>query len=824
MRAITKRRLRRGLTAAGVSAAALFLGVVVWVTYLTLTLPRIHDIGDYQPPQSTRIYSDDGHLVAELARERRRVVPIEQIPEHVVRAFLAAEDAGFYEHEGLDYLGILRAALKNLRPGAHLQGASTITQQTVKTLITGGERSYTRKLREALLTRQLEQMLTKDEILHLYLNQIYFGAGAHGVEEAAREYFGKSVREVTLAEAAYLASAPKNPSRYTLREDPEASKTRQRYVLEQMLEHGWAEADAVKAAIEAPVLRPAPQPPYLHRAGHYAEHVRRALIDAYGEEQVYTAGLTVYTGMHAEMQVAAQDALRVGLEDIGRKHGWPGAALRIEVDRFDAYREALHEAFDAAMAHEKLFTAGRTSRTTWIWDLSLVGERSLADAHSVRRGMRVVELEDLVRVVGLVSHVDNVRNDTFIDLGGAYARVPLSSLQWARRFSPRGETPPPRNASEVFNRGDLVQIELQGSPKGTYEGKPLIEALLVPRPKVEGALVALDPHTRLVRALVGGYDPAPGGLIRAVQAKRQPGSAFKPILYAAGIAHRTITPVSMCPDSPVVIRDPWTGKNWKPENYDGEYDGNITYRQALTRSKNTCSVKLIDRVGVEPVLEQAAKMGIRSELPKNLTLALGTGEVAPIELANAYATIAAGGLVAEPIFIRKVVDPTGVVLEQSSAELEPALDPAAAYVVAQMMRSVIEEGTAARAQVLDRILAGKTGTSQESRDVWFSGFSPELVGTVWVGFDDNKPLGSVYGASGALPIWIRFMGRALVGVPSREFTPPEDVVTIRVDRATGAPTASQDDALSQPEVFIAGTEPNAQTAPLANPFLIDDEG
>jgi penicillin-binding protein 1A len=825
------RRVRARLTwkrvfaGAVLSFGALALFVIGLFIYAMVDLPSIDSLDDYNPMRATKLYSDDGFLVADFSTERRTVAPVEVIPEHVKHAFLAAEDARFYEHEGLDYWGILRAALKNLRPGAHLQGASTLTQQTVKTMIVGSERNYMRKLKEALLTRDLEQMLSKDEILHLYLNQIYFGSGAYGIEEAAQVYFGKSVRDVTLGEAAYLACIPKSPNRYTIIADPAAAKDRQKYVLSQMLANGWAEEKAVAEAIAAPVPRPAGTSPYLRKTPHYVEQVRRYLVETYGEERVYQGGLTVYLGMSAAAQVAGQDALRQGLEDLARVQGWPGARLRIEVNHYENMLKAIRSELDELVAKRVVYEGlpAPKVRERWVWDLSLASDKSIIDDAAMRRAVELVRRQEYQRVTGVVTIVDSVARELWIDLGTAWGKVSMKDIPWARRFSPHAATPPPRDPSEVAARGDLVEVEIAGDkPTGSRDGRPVLPVTLIPRPKAQAALVAIDPNTRYVRALVGGYE-ANAGLLRATQSKRQPGSAFKPIVYATGLAQKAITPASICPDSPVVHRDPWTGKAWKPDNYeDGKYDGNITFRIALTKSKNTCSVKLIEKLGPAAVIETARALGIESDLPENLTLALGTGDVAPIELANAYATIAAGGMRGKPIFIRKIVDYTGTVLEEHQVELTPAMDPTVAFVVTQMMRSVIQEGTATKAQVLERPLAGKTGTSNESRNVWFSGFAPQLVGTVWVGFDDNSPLGGrATGGGTALPIWIRFMGRALTGVPAAEFAPPEEgVVSVKVDRLTGLPSKAED-ALD--EWFLDGTEPKESTRPLDSPFLVDDD-
>jgi len=787
--------------------------------YLKSELPSLHTVADYQPPRVSRVYSDDGELVGELFTERRTVVPIEAIPPQVVHAFLAAEDSNFYNHTGIDYLGILRAALKNLRPGAHLQGASTITQQTVKTLVLGPERSYTRKLREAILSREMEQLLTKDEILYLYLNQIYFGSGAYGVEEAARTYFGKSIREVDLAEAALLACIPKNPSHYTPASDPVAAKGRQRYVLEQMLANAWATADEVKAAIAKPVAPVPPGPKFLGVGAQYVEHIKRELIDTYGEDAITKGGVTIYLGMSARMQAAAQQAVRSGLEAFTRAQGYPGAQVRIEVDKLARLKKALHDGYDSRVK-AIVANASRIVRPgDLVWDLSAVSNTALANENAAVEAVRIVPLAYGQRLTGLVDQVDAISNEVWIDLGSMRGRMAFASLAWARK---PGGGPPPRKASDVLRKGDLVLVDLTDVPVAGFGGvrRGTLKVELVPEPKAESALVAIDPQSRLVRALVGGYRGEAGTFDRALQAKRQPGSAFKPFLYAAGLTNNAMTPASICPDSPVVIRDPWTGQAWKPENYeDGRYDGNITYRTALMRSKNTCSVKLIEKVGPAKVIELAKAAGISAPLPENLTLALGSGEVTPLELANAYSTIASGGFYAPPIFVRKVVANDGTVLEEATSEPVEAIGPAVSYVLTQMMRSVVEEGTATKALVLDRPLAGKTGTSNESRNVWFSGFSAELVATVWVGYDNNDPLGRATGGSTALPIWINFMGAALAGVPVREFLPPPDVVFARVDADTGEPS---DGVGSIEEAFLAGSEPVKEKRALNSIFLEDD--
>lgn len=800
----------------------LSLAVLVGVyAYLQSELPRIRTLEDYRPPQATKIYSDDGYLVANLAHERRTVVDVASLPRHVVHAFLAAEDANFYRHKGLDYPGILRAVLKNLRPGAHLQGASTITQQTVKALVLGPERSYTRKIREAILARELEQLLTKDEILHIYLNQIYFGSGAWGVEEAAQTYFGKPVQKLTLGEAALMASIPKNPSRYTLRADPAAAKQRQRYVLDQMRLHAWATPEEVAEALKVFPATATIDPPYLNKAPHYTEHVRRLLIDKYGEYAVYTEGFKVYTGMHAPSQSAAHTAVRHGLEDLTRRQGYPGPILTVPADHLTNVRSRLHAAYDEAVQKRLALLGSANKRAPWMWDLGELSKTLIENTDEGSFPVRLMPLEDFGRSTGLVVKINKAEDEAWIDLGCCLAKISIKTLQWARRYSPRGYTPPPHHIADVLRPGDIVSVEIIRAGNGPHsQEKPTVRVELVPQPTAEGALAAIDPQTRLVRALVGGYSLEPGNFDRATQAFRQPGSAFKPILYAAALQLNAITPAAQCNDGPIAITDPWTGKVWRPENFEeGAYDGPITYRYALTRSKNTCSVRLIEKISPQAVVEVAHAMGISAPLPNNLTLALGTGDLTPLELANAFATIAALGIHSEPIFIRKIEDRSGHLLEEAQSHPKEVIKPAVAYVLTNMMQSVVSAGTGVRAQVLERPLAGKTGTSNESRNTWFAGFSPELVATAWVGFDNYEPLGHETGASAALPIWIRFMGAALAHQPPHDFPIPEGVVTVKINAKTGEPTSNPE---GMNEVFVQGTEPSLATSPLPSIFLEDN--
>ena len=776
-------------------------------------LPPIYSLADYEPMQASHVFAQTGELIGTFALERRTAVSFEVLPPHLVHAFLAAEDADFYAHEGIDWVGVGRALLKNMRPGAHLQGASTITQQTVKTLVLGPERSLWRKVKEALLARRLEQMLPKEAILTLYLNQIYFGNGAWGIEQASQTYFGKHVGEITLSEAALLAGIPKNPSRYTLRGDRSAAKRRQAYVLRQMVAHGWATAEDAEAAIQTP-LPPMPETPsYVVSSIAYVEHVRRMLSEQYGDERLNTGGLRIYTHLQVPKQLAASEAMTQSLEDVARRHGYAGAPGRIEADVYGTALSALKKAFATLGAQQA------DAPAPLMWDLAALGSAPRTFGSTLSRQLRVLPLLPYARTRALVVAVPPGSGPAVVDLGEKQALLPLKNMAWARPYGPQTRTPRPKRPSDVLRVGDLITVEVQPTSAGSS-----LEVALVPEPKLEGALVAMAPPHGAVQALLGGRDPTAGmGFNRATQAKRQPGSAFKPILYAAGLAEHTITPASLCADSPVVITDPWTHEAWKPENYeDGRYDGTILYRTALMRSKNTCSVRLLQKVGIEATVATAQAMGIDAPLPNNLTLSLGTGEVTPLMMAQAMHTIANGGVWAAPKFIERVLDAHGQPLPLPALPPDrQALAPDVAFVLTSMMRSVVESGTARKAQVLGRPLAAKTGTSQLSRDAWLVGFGPTLAATVWMGLDDDTSMGRETGASAALPAWVRFMGLALAAEPVVDFVMPPEVHPARIDPTTGTASDAPDAVV---EVFVAGTEPLENSRPLPSIFIEDDDG
>jgi penicillin-binding protein 1A len=849
-----RRRVPRRRAAVPVLAAAAILllagGGYAWAA--THDLPAFDTLKDYHPLIATRVYAVDGSEAFEFYRERRTVVPFDQIPDVVKKAVLAAEDARFYEHQGVNYLAIARCALKNVVRGHTYCGGSTITQQVVKTFLLSSERRLTRKVKEVVLARRLEKNLSKDEILYLYLNQIYFGHRRYGVEEAARFYFGKPVQKLTVGEAAMIAGLVQSPERLSPVKHPQAAKERQRYVLRRMAEERFVSARVAETEMARPLLvaSHAEEPP----GAWYADAVRKYLDQKYGAERVETDGLVVDVAMDVSMQRAAEEAIEAQLRAIDKRQGWRGAVTHLDPRQVAAALPTWRERLKAVQAGPG---------EVLVWDLGRVtrDEVEPSDAQGdVRRRVGVKPLVASGTYAGLVTAA-NDRSAT-VDLGGATGTLALQDVLWARKYNPASGTAVPRTVKGVVKEGDIVLVRpapARGNPADLARaGKP-IPLLLEQVPKVQGALVAIDPATRGVRALVGGYDFATSQFNRAYQARRQPGSAFKPFVWGAAIESRRFTPATIVYDTPEVFRDPWTGKEWKPQNFErDEYDGPLLLTQALAHSKNTVSVKLTDALGVDAVAAVARRCGVASELPRTISLALGVGEVTPLELVNAYATIAARGFAAEPLLVLRVRDRKGAVLEEHAparppdayapvatlappapdggsppwpaggaaapAEAVPAaaaaapahpasgLEPEVAFVLTAMMRDVVEYGTGAAARQLGRPLAGKTGTAQEHRDAWFVGFAPSLVAGVWVGFDSHDPLGPhETGAGAALPAWMSFMREALSGQAAASFQAPRNVEYARIDARTGLlaePGATDAPVLA----FVAGTAPRHTSA------------
>lgn len=847
-RAVTK-PTRRTLLRAALAAAVLGVAVPAFVFWLwTRELPAFDTLRDYRPLVSTRVLGADGRELFAFARERRTVVPLPEIPELLKKAVLASEDAKFYQHEGVNYLAILRCAAKGLLRGGVSCGGSTITQQVVKTFLLADEWRPKRKVKELVLAPRLEQNLGKDEILWLYLNQIYLGHRRYGVEEASRFYFGKPVKALDLGEAACLAGVVQSPERLSPVKHPAAAKARQTYVLRRMAEEGFITRAQAEAEVARPIVTSPPEsvPP----GASYADAVKKLLDARYGAEEVETGGLIVEVAMDPAMQRYAEAALEADLRAVDRRQGYRGPLAHLTAEQLAVALPAWRT---------RLTEASRPKGPALIWDLAGVdpdeldpGETSIAD---VRRIIRLRPLAAGEVYAALVAKVE--AKAATLDLGSATGVLPLADVGWARKWNPTSGTAAPRSLTVVVAPGDVVLVRVMPGPVApealARAGRPLALSL-EQKPLVQGALVAIDPATRQVRALVGGTSFQASTFNRATQARRQPGSAFKPFVWGAAIESRRFTPATLVYDTPDLYRDPWTGKEWKPRNFErDEFDGPLLLKAALAHSKNTVAVKLTDALGVDTVIAFARRMGIESDLPRNLTLALGTGEVTPLELTNGYATLAAQGRLAAPALVLRVKDRNGNLLDDwvmeagatTATSTEVAADGApplpdfplpatgtradVAFVLTSMLRDVVEYGTGMAARHVARPVAAKTGTAQEHRDAWFVGFTPELVAGVWVGFDDHSPLGPrETGAVAALPAWLAFMQATLGTRPATEFQSAEGVEFARIDAATGllAGEPRPGDAESPFVPFLAGTAPTETADGQRNEgprnFFLDD--
>jgi penicillin-binding protein 1A len=739
------------------------LGLVITLRALRADpdLPRIRSLRDYHPRVVTRVLAADGSLVGEIFEERRTVVPFEKIPKGMVDAIIAAEDADFFHHKGLDYLGMLRALVANLRAGHVQQGGSTITQQLAKTFFLTRSPTLRYKVQQVVLAREIESALSKQEILYLYLNQIYFGHGRYGLVEAARFYFAKPVDKLTIGECAVLAALPKGPEQISPLRHPDRAKARQRYVLKRMVELGTLDQQTAEAVAAAPIRLVRSAAPPANLAPEWLDYVRRQLVERFGEDKVPFLGIQVRTTMDVGLQRAARRAVERGLQTLDERQGYRGPVERLPTP--------------AAIA-KKLSLLGKSQR-----EPLTAGEAYLA----------------------VVTKVDDSRRLLHISLGtsdGGELRGIVLLAPEEGRYNPAKRVP-----SEWLQTGDVVPVRLapersgraprngEGGADGSAPPLPVYALELGP----QAALVAIDPTTRDVKAMVGGYGFGPGSFNRALRAQRQPGSSFKPFLYAAAFDSGRFTPASVLNDAPEVY------SLWKPQNAEREeFLGPVRLRVALARSINTVAIKLLSEVGIDPVRQLAARCGIQSELANDLSLALGSSAVRPVELVNAFATFAAGGRRAEPRFLVAIGDEP-----QPKAESTSALRPEVAYLVTSLLRSVVEEGTARAALRLQRPVVGKTGTSNGGRDAWFVGYSPQLVAGVWVGFDDMRKLGrGEAGARAALPIWIDLFAEGLRSQPVHPFGQPAGIVVQQIDPGSGllAPPGATG---AREEVFISGTQP-----------------
>jgi penicillin-binding protein 1A len=729
-------------------------------------VPEIEEIKEYMPSHGTKVYADDDTLIGEFNIEKGEYVPISRIPENLIRAVVSVEDSRFWMHKGIDYIAIVRAITKDIRAGRIKEGASTITQQLAKVVFLSPERTIVRKLKEATLAHKLESSLTKEEILELYLNKIYFGHGAYGIEMAAKAYFGKSVTDVTLAEAALLGGLIKAPSRYSPYSNLDKAKERQFIVLKRMEDEGYITDSQVDETYQKPLYLSSVRHRKF-RPNYFLEYVRKYLEDEYGADLIYKGGLKVHTTLNTNIQMAAVNSLKKGLRKIDKRQGFRGPLGHKEVEP--------EEELKSKVSFEKV----------------------------------VMKKDDLMTATVIKVSV----SEATVKTRGIIGKLFLSDAKWARKvINSKGSLIKKFRKPKLTNilkSGDIIKVRV----KDIRGKKPVFK--LAQEPLVQGAVVAIDPTTGYVRAIVGGYDFRKSEFNRAVHAKRQAGSSFKPIIFAAAM-DSGFTPASIVIDEPIIYESEQFG-DWEPENYDEKYHGATRVRKALIHSMNIITVKLIENIGVEKIIRFARQVGIKGPFPHNLTLGLGSLSVSPLEITSAFGVFAQDGLKRDPIAIKYIIDSEGNVLENNQPVSNRAISRQTSFITTSMLEDVVKKGTGWRARALRRPVAGKTGTTNEYRDAWFIGYTPELVAGVWVGFDNMRTLGKEEtGSKAAAPIWVSFMKKALSEISpfsskvsgsseKRPFEIPEGIVTAIIDPVTGLLATNETERMV--EFFKEGTVP-----------------
>jgi penicillin-binding protein 1A len=772
--------------------------VTLAALFVLPTLPSTDELAEKRLKVPLRVYTADGQLLAEFGEEKRVPVKIDDVPEQLIQAILSAEDHSFLYHRGVDFQGILRAAIANLRSGGHAQGGSTITMQVARNYFLSPEKTYTRKIKEVLLAFRLERELTKKEILELYVNKIFLGHRAYGFAAAAQIYYGKNLADLTLAENAMLAGLPKAPSRDNPLTNPENATERRNYVLRQMRKLDFVDDAAVEQAVKAPLTASRHAVRYDVEASYVAEMVRQELFKLY-DEKTYGGGFHVYTTVDSRHQAAANRALRRGLLEYDRRHGYRGPAA--------------HLSFRGAPDRDRL-------------------DDVLKDYH-VLGGL----------IAGVVVAVED-KSITVYTQDEPNISVGWPGLAWARRYIDEnsvGNTP--KTAADVAKVGDIVYLEYRPAQSGE---QPMAEGWwLAQVPDVGGAVVSMHPHDGAILALAGGFDFYHSSFNRVIQAERQPGSSMKPFIWAAAL-EKGYTPATTVSGAPIVIEDATLEEEWRPEDYSKKFFGPTRLRKALALSLNLVSIRLLRAIGATYAVDYIEdRFGFDgAKLPRNLSLALGTASATPMQMTGAFAVFANGGFRVEPYFITRIEDADHNVLYRANPTLAcdscvasvPEADkstkpgevtappraaarklrPEISFLMTSMMRDVIREGTGRAAMALGRKdLAGKTGTTNEYRDAWFAGYNSDVVATAWIGFDQPAPLGRAEtGGRAALPIWIDYMREALQGVAEKPLVAPEEIIKASVNSESGKPTDTTDpDAIE--EYFVKGTEIGADIPTVA---------
>ncbi len=736
-----------------VKLVLLFVAVALLVAALAAvlvypTLPSLEALTDYQPKLPLRIYTADGALLGEFGEERRSVVKFEGVPKKLVLAILAAEDDRFFSHGGVDYMGVARAAWANVSRGGAREGASTITMQVARNFFLSPEKTITRKFNEVLMSFKIEHNLSKNQIIELYINQIYLGQRAYGFSAAAQTYFGKTLDKLTVSEMAMMAGLPKAPSRNNPVANPTQAGKRQHYVLGRMRDLKYINEEEYQVALKEK-LRVRHDISISEAPGDFVSEMARQLMVERYQDATYTSGFKIYTTLRKNDQEAASDAVHQGVLEYDRRHGWRGPEAQLALPT-----KPTEEALD-----------------------------DLLDDYDEASGL----VPALVLAVNSKQVKVFAKNEGFIDLNGEALTFVQRSLQ--------------EKGKSKFKPGAVVRVVKDS--KGRWQVAQL--------PQVEAALVAMNPADGAIRALIGGFNFGRNKFNHVIQAWRQPGSSFKPFIYSAAL-EKGLTPATIINDAPIVLSPAQTGgKLWEPKNFDGTYAGPIRMRAALTKSKNLVSIRILQTIGTRYAQDYITRFGFNADQhPPYLTMALGAGSVTPFQMASAYSVFANGGYRVNPYYIERILDARGKVLAQANPvrageSAERAIDARNAFIMTSMMQDVVRYGTATRAMQLGRNdLAGKTGTTNDQVDAWFCGFNANLVAVAWIGFDQPRTLGGTEtGGQAALPMWMSYMGRVLKGVPDGVLTPPDGVVTLNIDPATGRRTSE-----GKPEYFYQETLPS----------------
>ena len=760
---------------------AFFLGLAAVCGYLMWDLPSFSTLKKYRPPVSTEIYSKEYIKIGEFFDERRMFIPFDKIPPMLINAFISAEDSSFYEHGGISLWAIFRAAVKNVEAGYKKQGGSTITQQVARGMLLSPKKDYTRKIREIILAMLMEKYLTKQEILEIYLNQVYLGQSSYGVQAASHVYFGKDVQDLNLAEIAVMAGLTKAPSRDNPAKDLEASKKRQRYVLQRLLEDGHIQKEEKDAAMLETLQIKQDYDLNDEIAPYFVEAVRQYVMNKYGSDRVLKEGLQVITTLEFKAAVAAKRALQTGIEELDHRRGYRGVVKH----------------FKNNVEEDEILRKQKAKYT-------------------------MLDIQPGATFQALVSKVNESKKMYEINLGFTRSSIDFDSFDWLKH-------------TDIHN-DDLIWVKYDGAQFNIYQ-----------EPQLQGSLIAMNPTTGEISAMIGGYDFKKSEFNRTTQGKRQPGSSFKPIIYTAALDNG-FTPASIIVDAPIIYDDPTIEFQWKPQNYGGKFYGDTIFRECLILSRNIPTIKIVQQLGIDKVIEYANKMGITSTFERNFSIALGSTIVSPIELITAYSVFATGGKKPVPNMIKQVSDRNGVVLEQNNTNLpdlvieeqikvheqyerdklthqvaiakgisnEPLPDgyvitPQTSYIMTNLLKEVITSGTGSRAAALKRPAAGKTGTTNDNYDAWFVGFTPNMVSAVWLGFDEAQSMGAhEEGGKASVPIWLEFMQQTLDGKPVLDFPIPDGLVSVSIDPKTGK-LANDKTPKAVVEVFKKGTEPTEIT-------------